>query len=252
MSNSLLKICVYSLDDSYNFIGISDKDNNCIKPGKKDSFKLDFSFFAVNSIIRPIPYGMQLIGVFRSTQNSNAAGKLHIVYDLYNTKFDKTQTYFAAYIGPIIGTKPLYIWENASIDSTYLTFDKNYQPNTTSWQRSIISPIYVFDKPDLTFTCNNFRCIPYNDSKNIFNNSLKYDNLDNCLSSCALKGRFIDDLLTTPTLIDVIRKEEPNIVEKYENNSEVYNKNYNIVIITLLSIICTVILMAIFYCIYRK
>lgn len=252
MSNSLLKICVYSLDDSYNFIGISDKVNNCIKPEKDDSFKLDFSFFAVNSIIRPIPYGMQLIGVIRSSKNSNAAGKLHIVYDLYNTKFDKTQTYFSAYVGPIIGTKPLYIWENASLDSTYVTFEKNYQPNTTNWQRSIISPIYVFDKPDLTFTCNNFRCIPYSNSENIFNNGLKYDNIDDCLSSCALKGRFINNLLTTPTLLDIIKKPESKVVEKYENNSENCNKNYSIGVITLLSIICAVILMTIFYCIYRK
>lgn len=252
MTTSIIKLCVYSLDKDYNFVGLGTTEHECIKPSDKESFKLDFSFFAVNSLIRPIPYGMHLIGIIRSSKNPNAAGKVHKVYDLYNTMYDSTQTYFMAYVMPVIGTKILYIWENPELDSSYLTFDKNYKPDSINWQESILSPLYVFESRDISFSCNNFRCLPYSD-KNVFDQGIKYDSYSECLAGCALKGRFIDNLLTVPTMLDVIQNPKSEITENYENTCQKPKKDYNRILLTVfITLLCVVILVAIFYCIYRK
>lgn len=252
MTTSIIKICVYSIDKSYNFVGLGTTDHECIKPVDEDSFKLDFSFFAVNSIVRPIPYGMHVLGIIRSSKNPNAAGKIHKVYDLYNTTFDSTQTYFMAYLMPAVGTKILYIWENTELDSSYFTFDKNYRPNSINWQESIFSPIYVFEGRDMSFSCNNFRCLPYSE-KNVYNQGIKYDSYSDCLAGCALKGRFIDNLLTVPSMLDIIQSPKSETIESYENTCQKPKKDCNRILLNVFIILlCVVILVAIFYCIYRK
>ena len=261
MSSSLLKICVYSLEKgtSYNFVGISNThgaewsnglNDQCIQPDVNDNWWFDFSFYAINSTIRPIPYGVSLLTLERSSKNPNAVGKVHITQDIYNKIDNTAKTYFMVYITPTVGTKTLYIWENPVLDSSYFTFDRDYQPDSPDWAQNIISPVYVFDRSTLPFSCNNFKCIPYDATKNIYEQGKLYENYNECLSACALKGRYIDNMLTIPSLLDSIT--EPKTIETYSNTGQQTDINlYNLLTI-FISIVCVILLVSIFYCILHS
>ena len=245
---SLLKVCVYKINDSYNYIGISsnltDNDTGCYSADNK-FYKLLFNFYAFNISIRPIPAGVSIIKNRQSTINPIATGVTDIMYDIYNENNMDTSVFFGTYVSPVIGTIPIYIWYNKIIDSSIYTLDKNYEPLDINWKESLISPIYGIQKIDSKFMCTNFRCIPYVEDNNILDQTKPYDNIDDCISGCALYGRE-QNILVLPSLADSLKSD---YIEGYTNTQQ-KSTNYNVVVPIVIVIILILIILITTYLIY--
>jgi hypothetical protein len=248
--NNLIKVCVYSINKSYNYVGISTKQKDgkfeCVNPVSTTvPFDFNFSFYAINPMSRPIPSGTNLIRLDRSTNNSLATGVVNIMYDIYSVKNLDTTVHFISYISPKKGTKPLYVWYNNFLDSTIFTFEDKFKGDEPGWEETMISPIYVFDYDNINFTCNNFECVPYIDSEDIFMQNNKYDNYDDCVSGCALEGRLRKNtMLVIPSLKDNLVSTS---VEGYK--APKYSTSCNSNVIMIISII-TALIMAILIIVY--
>ena len=245
---SLLKVCVYKINDSYNYIGVSsnltNNDKGCYSADNK-FYELVFSFYAFNISIRPLPAEISIIKNRQSTINPIATGVTDIMYDIYNENNLDTSVFFGAYVSPVNGTIPIYIWYNKILDSSIFTLDKNYKPADINWKETLISPIYGIDKIDSKFTCTNFTCIPYDEGSNILFQSKPYDNIDDCLSGCALHGRK-QNMLKLPSLTESLKD---NYIEKYTNTQK-NPTNYNVVLLIVLIVIIILLILITIYLIY--
>lgn len=236
---SLVPVCIYKTGENYQYITVGSKDG-CILPIENDNIVLEEQFYCVNPIIRPVPSGMCIVKCFQSTKRENTIGHVTLMYDVYNITGldDKKSTYFITYISPTINTRRLYTWHNTKLDAIYMTFDSKWKGPTKDWVDDIISPIYVVTNTEVPYSCNNLDCVPYEDSATIYNQGKKFENLSECLTSCAVKGR----------LKDYINK--PNLL--YQLNIENYEKPYDRLYITFCIIMIIWSLIIIIYYLIKK
>ena len=203
----IITICVYqhinTKTDTYlTYMNYSNTNNECIPVklinplvNSKLDWKLAFSFYAINPMVKPLPAGMALFCAIKNEEPPHNIIDIKLIYDIF-TDIKLNGLYFITYTKPVPETIPLHVFTKNN--NIFINFCSNpppcvnnigNKPNDTQkpisshnqytdgWVRTTLSPFFVInkhnfnqDQNNINFVCNNGVLMPYSKPiDNVFN-----------------------------------------------------------------------------------